>query len=159
MEKIKNKFTQKILINLTYALITILYFVFFSTQSGKLETSVLIQYINISSIFFLGISIIMLEIGYRKNCTSTFINGIEFLVIAIFILLTEHMTKLFSYNIEAYTLAGANFFSMYYILKSALLYTKEQQNKLNNLSDIKEIVKEEPIKKASKRKNKKSIEE
>ena len=47
---------------------------------------------------------------------------------------------------------------MYYILKSALLYTKEQQNKLNNLSDIKEIVKEESIKKETKRKNKKVTE-
>lgn len=158
MEKIKNKLTQKILINLTYALITILYFVFFSTQSGNLEELELIKYIKASSIFFLCISIIMLEIGYRKNSTSTFFNGIEFLAIAIFILLTEHMTKLFSYSIQAYTLAGANFFSMYYILKSALIYTKEQQNKLNNLSDIKEIVKEESIKKETKRKNKKAIE-
>ena len=74
---------------------------------------------------------------------------------AVFILLTQHMTKLFNYSIQVYTLAGANFIGIYYILKSAVLYTKEQQNKLKSLSDIKEIVKDEPIKKASKRKNKK----
>ena len=40
-------------------------------------------------------------------------------------------------------------------VKSAILYTKDQQNKLKDLSDIKDIVKDEPIKKATKRKNKK----
>ena len=33
------------------------------------------------------------------------------------------------------------------------MYTKMQQDKLNALSDIKELVKEEPTKKATKRKN------
>ena len=35
------------------------------------------------------------------------------------------------------------------------MYTKLKHDELKNLSDIKEIVKEEPIKKETKRKNKK----
>ena len=155
MEKVKNILTQKIFTNLTFALITIIYFIFFSTQYVKLDTLTLIKYINGSSMLFLGISIIMMEIAYRKNDEFIFFNGIEFLAMAIFILLTQHMAKVLNCSIQVYTLAGANLFSVYYILKSAILYTKEQQDRLNNLSDIKEIVKDEPIKKASKRKNKK----
>ena len=67
MVKVKNILTQRILTNLTYALITILYFIFFSTQYTKLEANILVKYINASSMLFLGISIIMMEIAYRKN--------------------------------------------------------------------------------------------
>ena len=155
MEKVKNILTQNIVINLTYAIITVIYFVFISTQYSKFSGINLNNYIHISSLFFLGISIVIMEISFKKSDELIFTNGIEFLAMAVFILLTQHMSKLFNYSIQVYTLAGANFIGIYYILKSAILYTKEQQNKLNNLSDIKEIVKDEPIKKAFKRKNKK----
>lgn len=155
MEKVKNILTQNIVINLTYAIVTVIYFVFISTQYSKFGGVNLSNYIHISSLFFLAISIAIMEISFRKSDELTFINGIEFLAMAVFILLTQHMTKLFNYSIQVYTLTGANFIGIYYILKSAVLYTKEQQDKLNSLSDIKEIVKDEPIKKVSKRKNKK----
>ena len=155
MEKVKNILTQNIVINLTYAIITVIYFVFISTQYSKFSGINLNNYIHISSLFFLGISIVIMEISFKKSDELIFANGIEFLAMAVFILLTQHMSKLFNYSIQVYTLAGANFIGIYYILKSAILYTKEQQNTLNNLSDIKEIVKDEPIKKVSKRKNKK----
>ena len=155
MEKVKNILTQNIVINLTYAIITVIYFVFISTQYSKFSGVNLNNYIHISSLFFLGISIVIMEISFKKSDELIFTNGIEFLAMAVFILLTQHMTKLFNYSIQVYTLAGANFIGIYYILKSAVLYTKEQQDKLKSLSDIKEIVKDEPIKKVSKRKNKK----
>ena len=154
MEKVKNILTQNIVINLTYAIITVIYFVFISTQYSKFSGVNLNNYIHISSLFFIGISIVIMEISFKKSDELIFTNGIEFLAMAVFILLTQHMTKLFNYSIQVYTLAGANFIGIYYILKSAVLYTKNQQDKLNSLSDIKEIVKDEPIKKASKRKNK-----
>lgn len=155
MEKVKNILTQNIVLNLTYAIITVIYFVFISTQYSKFSGVNLNNYIHISSLFFLAISIVIMEVSFRKSNELTFINGIEFLVMAIFILLTQHMTKVFNYGIQVYTLVGANFIGIYYILKSAVLYTKEQQDKLKSLSDIKEIVKDEPIKKVSKRRNKK----
>ena len=57
-----------------------------------------------------------------------------------------------------YILIGTYSFAIYYILKSAILYTIEKQQELKKYSDIKEIVKDEPIKKASKRKNTKKEE-
>ena len=142
MEKVKNILTQNIVLNLTYAIITVIYFVFISTQYSKFSGVNLNNYIHISSLFFLAISIVIMEVSFRKSNELTFINGIEFLVMAIFILLTQHMTKVFNYGIQVYTLVGANFIGIYYILKSAVLYTKEQQDKLKSLSDIKEIVKD-----------------
>lgn len=155
MKKIKNILTQNIVINLMYALITVIYFIVFSMQYSRLTTIELENYLHISSFFFLIFSIILMEISLKKNKGFLFINGIEFSIIAVFVLLTQHMSRVLNTNIQLYTLAGANSIAVYYIFKSAILYTKEQQDRLNSLSDIKEIVKDEPIKKASKRKNKK----
>ena len=155
MKKIKNILKQNIILNLTYAVVILIYFVFFSTQYTKIPNLQLDFYINISSLFFLAIAIIIMEISFKKDDILAFLNGIEFVAIAIFILLTQHITRQFNYSIQAYTLSGADIFAVYYVLKSAILYTKDQQNRLNSLSDIKDIVKDEPIKKASKRKNKK----
>lgn len=148
-----NETTRNILTNLVYSAIIIVYFIFFNLQYKSLATSTLVQYIKISSLVFLGIAILMLEIGYRKNLRSIFWNGIEFSVLAAFILLMQHLPKLFKWTDNTYILIGSYLFAVYYILKSAILYTKEKQNELNSLSDIKEIVKEEPRKKATKRKN------
>ena len=155
MKKIKNILKQNIILNLTYAVVILIYFVFFSIQYTKITNLQLDFYINISSLFLLAIAIIIMEISFKKDDILAFLNGIEFVTIAIFILLTQHITRQFNYSIQAYTLSGADIFAVYYVLKSAILYTKDQQNRLNSLSDIKDIVKDEPIKKASKRKNKK----
>lgn len=147
--------TRDILANFIYSAIIIIYFIFFNLQYKSLAVSTLTEYVKISSLIFLVISILMLEIGFRKTLKSIFINGFEFLGLATFILLMQHLPKLFKWTDNTYILIGSYLFAIYYTLKSAILYTIEKQKELNNLSDIKEIVKEEPIKKPSKRKNKK----
>ena len=49
---------------------------------------------------------------------------------------------------------GLCLFISYYIIKNILIYTKERKAELDKLSDIKEIVKDVPIKKETRRKNK-----
>lgn len=155
MTKNKNILVKKLLTNLTFGLITIIYLIFISIEYVRLDSLVLIKYINASIMLFLVISIIMMEIAYRKREGLIFFNGLEFLATALFILLEQHMAKVLNCSVQVYTFAGSSLFAIYYILKSAILYTKSQQEKLKDLSDIKDIVKDEPIKKVSKRKNKK----
>lgn len=155
MTKNKNILVKKLLTNLTFGLITIIYLIFISIEYVRLDSLVLIKYINASIMLFLIISIIMMEIAYRKREGLIFFNGLEFLATALFILLAQHMAKVLNCSVQVYTLAGSSLFAIYYILKLAILYTKSQQEKLKDLSDIKDIVKDEPIKKVSKRKNKK----
>lgn len=52
MVKIKNILAQRILINLTYALIAVIYFTFISTKYIKLDANILEQYIRASSMLF-----------------------------------------------------------------------------------------------------------
>ena len=140
----KKEFLKKVLINLIIALVVIIYFVIFSTQYTRLDSSILYRYTDISSLIFLVIAIIAMEISYKKSNEYIFLSGVELAVIAVFTLLTKHVPKVINCSIEVYTLAGANLF---------VIYTKQNQDELENMSDIKEIVKDEPVKKISKRKN------
>ena len=141
--------------NIIFVLLIVIYFICFNTQCVNLETSILTQCINISSLIFLGIAIVMFEIGYRKDKKKIGIHGIEILVLGIFTLLMKHMPRILESDMKTYIEMGTYGFIIYYVLKSAIMYTKKKQEELKSLSDIKEIVKEEPIKKEAKRRNKK----
>ena len=150
---LKNAIVIDILTNLIYAILVILYFWALNTQGSLLEPEMLTTYIHISSLVFLAIGIIMFELGYKNDKAILFIYGIEFIVLAIFTLLIKHLPKVLGYTMKTYTEIGVYSFLGYYILKSVIQYTIKKHNELKNLSDIKEIIKEEPIKKATKRKN------
>ena len=153
MEILKKPIVKDAITNTVYLLLVVIYFICFNMQTPAFEPAILNRYIDISSFVFLGISIIMFEIGYKKDKGKIFVNGIEFLALATVTLLTKHMPKVFGNTIKSYTEVVTYAFIAYYILKTAIMYTKMQQDQLKALSDIKEIVKEEPTKKATKRKN------
>lgn len=155
MNILKKPIVKDVITNAVYLMLITIYFVCFNTQVITLETTMIIQYIDISSITFLAIAIVMFEVGYRNNKAKIFINGVEFLVLATATLLIKHIPKTLGHTMEHYTEIVIYAFIAYYILKSVIMYTKLKHDELKKLSDIKEIVKEEPIKKETKRKNKK----
>lgn len=152
-KKINGIATGDVLTNLVYASMIMIYFMFFNIQYEAVTMELLNQYINVSSIIFLLVSIFIIENAYKKESNSLTIYGLEFLVLAIFTMLIKHIPKLIHCNTQTYILIGSYLFAIYYMLKSAILYTREKQDELKQLSDIKEIVKNEPIKKEAKRKN------
>lgn len=154
-KNINNVITGDVLANLAYSSMMMIYFMFFNIQFEAVSELILMKYINISSFAFLLISILMIEISYKKEDENIMVYGLEFLAVSIFTLLIKHMPKLFGCSTQTYVLIGSYLFAIYYMLKSTILYTRERQQELKNYSDIKEIVKDEPIKKATKRKNKK----
>lgn len=152
---INNLITGDILANLAYSSMIMIYFMFFNIQFEVVSEITLTKYINVSSISFLVVAIVIIETAYKKDSDKILIYGLEFLVLAIFTLLIKHIPKLLNYSTQTYILVGSYLFAIYYMLKSTIIYTIEKHQDLKQLSDIKEIVKDEPIKKATKRKNKK----
>ena len=154
-KKIDKSLLKDIITNFVYVILIAIYIICFNSQHETIQTNILPYYINISSMAFLAIAIVMLEIAYRKDKAKMFVYGIEFIVLAIFTILIQHMPKIIKCSIEQYTQIGLATFVAYYIIKIGILYTKRKHDELKSLSDIKEIVKEEPRKKEAKRKNKK----
>ena len=153
-KKINNLVTGNVLNNLIFASMITIYFMFFNMCSIYTDADIFIQYIKITSFIFLILSIIIFEVSYKKDNDEIALNGIEFLVLSIYSLLIQYIPKRLKIDENMYALAGTYIFLIYYGIKNIIIYTKEKKKELDNLSDIKEIVKDEPIKKETKRKNK-----
>lgn len=158
INQINNYIKGEELANLAYPAIIIIFFIFFNILYQTIEISKIAIIGKVSSFVFLLLSITIIEIAYKKDNDQIALHGIEFLVLSIFMLLAEHISKAINVKVQTYTLVGSITFAIYYILKTVIIYTIENKKKLESYSDIKEILKEEPIKRTTTRKNKKSNE-
>lgn len=159
VQKKNSKVLNQIFYNLIIAIISTIYFIFINFSYQKLNTATLELIMKISPIVIMAIGIIFLEISYKKDSDILAINGIEFLIIAIHSLLVKHITQVLNINFQLYILISSYLISIYYVLKSVIVYTNDRRKYLKTLSDIPEIVKdEEPIKKEATKKKEEKIE-
>ena len=154
--EVKEKIKNEIFINILIASTIILYFIFIVLGSFGSAKNVRAIDLNIFSILFLGIAIVLFEIGYKKDDGKLAIYGIESLVVAIFTLFLPYIIfELDATNKKHYLMASI-YIATYYILKSIIISTKIKSKYMNNnISDVKEIVKKE----RTKRRIKEDIEE
>lgn len=153
LRNINNSIKGDVIENLAYASIISIYLIFFNIQVLTLPENILINYINIASMIFLTISIIIMESSYKKEDDHLIMFSLEYLGISIAVLFSKYIPKLLNCDIKNYIIISSIIIFIYYILKLVIKYTIEKQNELKNLSDIREIVEYKPIKKKTKRKN------
>ena len=155
-EKVNNKeIRKKIFENIIIAIAMMIYFIVINFSYLRMDENILLQGIKVASLVILFLSIIIFEIAYKKDSGRIAINGIEVLVLAIHTLTIWTVINRFKIDFDKYVLFSTYTFAIYYILKSIIIYTIEKKKYLDSLSDIHEIVSNEPIKKeAKKRKNK-----
>ena len=150
---------KKIFKNILRAIGIMIYFVVLNLAYNKINQERLINDIQVFSGMFLLVGIICLEKAYKNDNGETAVTAIELLFISLHSLSIMHFITLFKYDFRVYLVTSAYVFSIYYVLKSIIIYTKGRKEYLNTLSDISEIVKkDEPIKKEAKKRNE-SIEE
>lgn len=154
-EKENNKLIRKkIFKNLIIAIAMMIYFIIINFSYIRVDENLLLHGIKIASLVILFISIVTFEIAYNKDSGSIAINGIEVLVLAIHTLTIRIVVNKFKIDFDKYILYSTYTFAIYYVLKSMIIYTIEKKKYLDSLSDIHEIVNNEPVKKeAKKRKN------
>ena len=130
------------------------YFFILGFAYQKMNIDRLIGDIEVFSGMFLFLGLIMLEKAYKDDNGKTAISGIELLVLSMHSLSIKHVITFFKYDFIKYLEISAIVFSIYYALKAIIIFTIEKKNTLKQLSDISEIVKEEPIKKEATKKKK-----
>lgn len=143
---------KEVYINIIYSVIMMAYFIVLNILNHNCTENIFKTCIKISYMIFLIISIITIEIAYKKSSKKLAIYGIEYMVIATYILLIETITTALNLSMNKYIVFSSYIFPIYYIFKAILLETKENTKELKQLSDIKEIVKKEkPTKKVAKK--------
>lgn len=147
-----NKVSFNVYKNILIAVFIMIYFIIINTLYYKVETNKLLDILKILSMIILFMGIVVLEIAYRKENGRLGIHAIEIIVLAGYTLSISHIVELKKFRFANYILVSSYLFSIYYLLKSIVIYTKEKKDYLNSLSDIKEIVANDPIKKKATKK-------
>ena len=151
-KEISQEMLKKMLGSLLRAVGIMLYFIILNLAYSTMKQERLIGDIEVFAGAFLVAGIIFLERAYKNDNGSMAISGIEFLVLSLHSLSIMHVITLFKYEFSFYLLTSSYIFSIYYVLKAIVLYTKGRREYLNSLSDISEIVKkEEPVIKEAKK--------
>ncbi len=159
-KKLPQEISQEILKNMFDSLLTavgiMLYFIILNLAYSTMKQERLIEDIKVFAGVFLVVGIVLLEKSYKSDSGSKALKGIETLILSLHSLLIMHVITLFQYNFQYYLLTSSYIFSIYYVFKAIVLYTKGRRDYLSSLSDISEIVKrEEPIKKEAKKRQEK----
>lgn len=98
---------------------------------------------KVSPMVFICLTVGIFELAYRKDSGKMAIVGIEWLIFSVIILyipkIYDNLDKAFCIELSFAPI----FCGIYYVAKSILLYLKTQKEYQNNLSDVKEIVKDE----------------
>ena len=159
--EIKTNITEetinKIFYNLIRAIIFMIYFLalIITYEKANQYTELLIR---IPAAAMLLAGLIYLEKSYKKDEGKSLLISIELFIMSIHTLAITYITTKFNFNIQIYIIAVSYIFAIYQTLKSIIIYTKERKDYLNNLSDVKEIVKKEkPVKKEATKKTKKEV--
>lgn len=143
---------KDIFINMIHSIVIITYFVILNIINYNCSLNTFESYLKVSYMIFLAISIITIEISYRKSNKKLAIYGIEYIIIATYLLLLETITTSLDLNINKYIVFSSYIFPIYYTFKSIIIETRQTTKELKQLSDIKEIVKKEkPSKKVAKK--------
>ncbi len=158
-KEISQEILKKIFINVLKAIGIIIYFMILNILYTKIQQDSLMRIIEIFSGLFLLGGLIQLEVAYKKDSGEIAITAIELLCLSLHTLTIMHIVTILKYDFRIYILASSYLISIYYILKSIVIYTKEKRKYLTSLSDISDIVKkDEPIKKEAKKRVHKSEE-
>ena len=150
-----NKVSFNVYKNILIAVVIMVYFIIINTLYYKLDNLVLLNILKILSIVNLFFGIIVLEIAYRKEKDNLGINAIEIIFLAAHTLSITHIVQLQKFEFANYILVSSYMFSIYFIFKSIIIYTKEKREYLRSLSDIREIVVNDPVKRDATKKGEK----
>ena len=148
----KNKISKNVYENILIAIIIMFYFIVINFLHYKLSKPIVLLVLKILSMIILTICIIILEYAFRKDSGKRAITAIEVLVLAGHTLSVAHVVQSNKFEFANYILVSSYIFSIYYLFKAIFIYTKEKRKYLDSLSDIKEIVSNEPLKKTATKK-------
>lgn len=154
-EKENNKIiNKKVFENIIIAVILMILFIVINYLYGKVNEEQLKLMMKIVSSVFMGLTIVIFEVAYRKDSGKLAISGIESLVLSCFTLSITYVITVNDFDFNLYILVASYTVAIYYVMKAILIYTKEKKKFLDSLSDIREIVDNKPQKKKATKKKK-----
>ena len=138
---IKKKINAKAITNLVIVLaigilFTVLYF-----GMMNIPTDTYLICLKVFSIILMIASIVLFEIGYRKDKEGVWLHGVEAFVVAVFTLYLVYFYSIFYSNFGVFLLSAGVVVLSYYAIKIIVIQKRMKKEYIKSLGDIGEIVK------------------
>ena len=143
-EEVKDNLNKRIFINCLIAIGLMIYLGIINAIYIYAKEEIIQIAWKIFPMISIFVAIIVMEVAYRKDSGKIAIYGIELLVFSIIVLyIPQIYSRLMSKQFCAQLAFIPLFCAIYYTAKSIVIYIKTEKHYQNNLSDVKEIVKED----------------
>lgn len=142
-KEVKENMNKMIFINLNIAIVFMLIMLGINIAYLNVSSEKFILFIKLFSILSVFSSVLTFEIAYRKESVSKMFYGIELLVFSIIIMYIPYVYLHMPQMVKQILMLAPLYFSIYYVAKSIFINRKVTRDYINNLSDVKEIVKDE----------------
>ena len=139
-EETKEFIRKKVLKNFLFATGILLFFAVLKLMALNLDKNINILVYKISSVILLAITLVLFEVAYKKDSDTLAITSIEMFFLSVITLLTPY-TLISRPNV--FTSIMGVYFTVYYAIKSFIIYRKEKSRYLKEKNDIPQIVKKE----------------
>lgn len=140
-KQVKEKLNNITFINLALSIAIMIYLLAINILYLNENILVFSNCTKIFAMLLIIMDILLFEIAYRKDSMNIWIHCFELLVCSILIL---YIPYIYPYSVMRNILMLAPvFFSIYYVSKAILIHVVETKRYQNNLSDVKEIIKDE----------------
>lgn len=140
-KEVKDNINTVIFQNLLVATIIMAYFCIINITYYNFEHSIFENYMKYFALGIILITVLDIEIAYRKKSIRLWIIGIEFLVIGVVSLYIPYIYLHTNSIIRIIIMTLPAILVIYYLFKSLIIYKHKKNHYQNNLSDIKEIMK------------------
>ena len=141
-QNIKENIKTNIFHNLLAAIIILTYLATINVMYYKFKTSVFENWMKYLALGLIIVTVIDIELAYRKDSKKLALIGIELLLCAILSLYIPYIYLHTTEYLRNCVMILPAIILIYYIFKSLIIFKKNQFVYQNNLSDVKEIVKD-----------------
>lgn len=139
-KEVKDNINTVIFQNLLAATIIMAYFCLINITYYNFENTIFEEYMKYFALGIILITVLDIEIAYRKNSIRLWIIGIEFLIIGVVSLYIPYIYLHTNNIVRIVIMILPAILVVYYLFKSLIIYNQKKFHYQNNLSDVKEIM-------------------
>ena len=142
-DEVKKKIDSEVFYNFLLAVVIMIYMFFINFGFLNLKIEAFKIYIKILTLILASLTIFFFEFSYRKDNLKYTLTGIELLVCATIVVYIPYIYMRTNKVIKQLVMLVPLYYGVYYSIKNYIIYKREVFKYQNNLSDVKEIVKNE----------------
>ena len=140
--EVKENIKTKIFHTLLAAVIILAYLVAINLMYYKFEHAIFEQYMKYFALGIILVTVIEIEIAYRKDSKMLALIGVELFLCAVLSLYIPYIYLHTTAYLRNTVMILPAVLLIYYAFKSFIIYKQNQFKHRNNLSDVKEILKD-----------------